>query len=215
MTTQLEQFLYIPVDDVHIEGMLELPHGAQAIVLFAHGSGSTRHSPQDNFVARALREKEIGTLSLDLLTLSEDLDYLTRFDIALLTHRLLVATRWVKMHYTTRHLVIGYYGAGSEAAATLQAAAALGEEVGAVVSRGGRPDLAGSHDLAKVRSPTLLLVGSLDEEVLELNREAHAGLHCTKELTIVAGASHGFGEAGALEEVARHAGGWFHRYLTI
>ena len=208
-----EQLVRIPVDKVHIEGMLELPAEPQGIVLFAHGSGSSRHSPRNNFVARVLRAQGIGTLLLDLLTLSEDLDYQTRFDIPLLTHRLLVATRWVRLYPLTRQLPMGYFGASTGAAAALQAAAALGEELHAVVSRGGRPDLAGSHDLAKVKSPTLLLVGGRDEEVIELNREAYARLHCTKELTIIPGATHLFEEAGTLEEVARQAAAWFRQHL--
>ena len=134
----------------------------------------------------------------------------------MLTHRLLIATYWVKLHTPpTRHLSIGYFGASTGAAAALQAAAALGgDDIHAVVSRGGRPDLAGSHDLAKVKCPTLLLVGSRDEEVLELNREAYAQLHCTKELTIIPGATHLFEEAGTLEEVADQATTWFSQYLA-
>lgn len=208
------QLVQIPVDDVHIEAMLELPVKAQGIVLFAHGSGSSRHSPRNNYVARMLHDKGIGTLLLDLLTLSEDLDYHTRFDIDLLTHRLLHVTHWVRAHTPpTRHLPIGYFGASTGAAAALQAAAALGEEIHAVVSRGGRPDLAGIDNLAKVKAPTLLLVGSRDEEVLELNREAYAGLPGTKELSIISGATHLFEEEGTLEEVARQAGIWFGQYL--
>lgn len=213
MNTQMEQLVRIPVDDVHIEGMLELPANAQGIVLFAHGSGSSRHSPRNNYVARVLRDKGMGTLLLDLLTTSEDLDHQTRFDIALLTHRLRVATRWIRQHQPTRHLPIGYFGASTGAAAALQAAAALGEGVCAVVSRGGRPDLAGSHDLARVKSPTLLLVGGRDGEVIELNREAYDWLPCTKELIIIPGATHLFEEAGTLEEVARQAAMWFNRHL--
>jgi dienelactone hydrolase len=213
MNPSLEQLIRIPVDDVHMEGMLSLPAKARGIVLFAHGSGSSRHSPRNNFVAQVLRDQGIGTLLLDLLTLAEDLDYQTRFDIALLTHRLLVATRWIKLHEPTSRLPIGYFGASTGAAAALQAAAALGEDIHAVVSRGGRPDLAGSHDLAKVKCPTLLLVGSRDEEVLELNREAYIHLPCTKELSIIPGATHLFEEKGTLEEVARQAAIWFSQYL--
>lgn len=213
MNAHVEQLVRIPVDEVHIEGMLELPPNAQGIVLFAHGSGSSRHSPRNNYVARVLRDKGIGTLLLDLLTLSEDLDYQTRFDIALLTHRLRVATRWVRQHQPTRHLPIGYFGASTGAAAALQAAAALGEGVCAVVSRGGRPDLAGSHELERVKSPTLLLVGGRDDEVIELNREAFSWLPCTKELSIIPGATHLFEEEGTLEEVAHQAAVWFNQYL--
>ena len=204
----------IPADDVHIEAALELPGDATGIVLFAHGSGSSRHSPRNNYVAQVLHEKGIGTLLLDLLTLTEELDYQTRFDIPLLTHRLLVATRWVRQHTPpTRVLPIGYFGASTGAAAALLAAAALGDEIHAVVSRGGRPDLAGHHDLADVKAPTLLLVGGQDNEVIELNREAYARLSCNKELSIIPGATHLFEEAGTLEEVARQAAVWFSLYL--
>jgi putative phosphoribosyl transferase len=215
MDTHIEQLVHIPVDEVHIEGMLELPPDAQGVVLFAHGSGSSRHSPRNNYVARVLRDKGIGTLLLDLLTISEDMDYQTRFDIPLLTHRLRVTTRWVKQHEPTRHLPIGYFGASTGAAAALQAAAALGEGIFAVVSRGGRPDLAGSHELARVKSPTLLLVGGLDDEVIELNREAYAWLPCTKELSIIPGATHLFEESGTLEEVALQATAWFNQHLKV
>jgi dienelactone hydrolase len=205
--------LSIPADDVHIEGLLELPAEATGLVLFAHGSGSSRHSPRNNFVARVLHAHGTGTLLLDLLTLTEDLDYQTRFDIALLTHRLLVVTGWVRQHTPpSRHLPIGYFGASTGAAAALQAAAALGPDIQAVVSRGGRPDLAGSHDLSRVQAPTLLLVGGADTEVLQLNREAFARLHCEKGLSVIPGATHLFEEPGTLEEVARQAAAWFGRH---
>lgn len=208
------QLLSIPTDEIHLEGLLELPATAPGIVLFAHGSGSSRHSPRNNYVARVLRDQGMGTLLLDLLTVSEELDYQTRFDIALLTRRLLLATRWVKKHTPpTRQLTMGYFGASTGAAAALRAAAALGDEIHAVVSRGGRPDLAGTQALARVKAPTLLLVGSLDEQVLELNREAYARLHCSKELAIVPGATHLFEEAGTLQQVAEQAAAWFSRYL--
>lgn len=213
MNASDEQLVHIPVDGVDMEGMLELPPNARGMVLFAHGSGSSRHSPRNNFVAQVLREQRIGTLLLDLLTLTEDQHYQTRFDIPLLTHRLLAATSWVRLHAPTRHLPIGYFGASTGAAAALQAAAALGDEIRVVVSRGGRPDLAGNHDLARVLSPTLLLVGGNDGEVIELNREAQGRMHCVKELSVIAGATHLFEEAGALEEVARQATAWFCQYL--
>lgn len=207
------ELLRIPADEVHIEGMLELPADARGLVLFAHGSGSSRHSPRNNYVAKMLHARGTGTLLLDLLTLTEDLDYQTRFDIGLLTRRLLIATRFVRLHTpASRHLPIGYFGASTGAAAALQAAAALGEEVQAVVSRGGRPDLAGAHELGKVHAPTLLLVGGADTEVLQLNREAYARLHCEKELSVIPGATHLFEEPGTLEEVARQAAVWFDRH---
>lgn len=209
----LEQLVQIPVEHAHIEGLLELPANARGVVLLAHGSGSSRHSPRINFVARVLREHGMGTFLLDLLTLSEDLDYQTRFDIPLLTLRLLLATRWVRMHQTTRRLPIGYFGASTGAAAALQAAAELGTEIFSVVSSGGRPDLAGSHALAHINCPALLLVGGKDEEVLELNREACERMHCIKELSVVPGATHLFEEPGTLETVAREAAGWFSRHV--
>jgi pimeloyl-ACP methyl ester carboxylesterase len=213
MKSALEQLVHIPVDGVQIEGMLELPANPQGMVLFAHGSGSSRHSPRNNFVAKELHAQHLGTLLLDLLTLGEDLDYQTRFDIPLLTHRLLVATRWILQHAATQRLPIGYFGASTGAAAALQAAAAVPDLIKAVVSRGGRPDLAGHHDLARVAAPTLLLVGGHDPEVLELNREALQRLHCPKELVVVPGATHLFEEPDTLEEVARQAASWFSRYL--
>ena len=213
MNPACNQLVSLPVEHVHVEGMLELPANAQGLVLFAHGSGSSRHSPRNNFVARTLRDKGIGTLLLDLLSVAEDLDYHTRFDIALLTHRLLVATRWLKLQPSTRDLPLGYFGASTGAAAALQAAAALGRDIQAVVSRGGRPDLAGQHDLIRVSAPTLLLVGGRDDEVIELNQRAYALLPCTKELLIIPGATHLFEEAGTLQEVARQATAWFSQHL--
>jgi len=213
MKPSYPQLVHIPVEDVHIEGLLELPPEPQGIVLFAHGSGSSRHSPRNNYVARVLHDKGIGTLLMDLLTGAEDLDYQTRFDIALLTHRLLIATRWLKLMEATRQLPIGYFGASTGAAAALRAAAALGDNIHAVVSRGGRPDLAGNQSLEQVKCPTLLLVGGRDEDVIELNREAYARLPCAKELSIIPGATHLFEEAGTLEEVARQAAVWFGQYL--
>jgi len=209
----MQELLRIPADDVHIEGLLELPADARGVVLFAHGSGSSRHSPRNNHVARALHAQGSGTLLLDLLTLTEDLDYHTRFDISLLTHRLLVASAYVMQHTPAgRHLPLGYFGASTGAAAALQAAAALGGGVQAVVSRGGRPDLAGAHELVKVRAPTLLLVGGADTEVLALNRTAYAKLQCEKELSVIPDASHLFEEPGTLDEVARQAADWFSRH---
>ena len=207
------QRVHIPADDVHIEGLLELPQHAVGIVLFAHGSGSSRHSPRNNYVARVLREAGMGTLLMDLLTREEDSDYQTRFDIPLLTRRLLAATAWVKDHADCRSLPLGYFGASTGAAAALQAAAGLGGKIAAVVSRGGRPDLAGPDALSRVAAPTLLLVGGFDNVVIELNRHAAAHLHCHKELIIIPGATHLFEEPGTLEEVARQAAGWFGHYL--
>ena len=213
MNPASNQLISLAVDNIHVEGMLELPANAQGLVIFAHGSGSSRHSPRNNFVARVLREKGIGTLLIDLLTMAEDLDYQTRFDISLLTYRLLVVTRWVKLNPGLQQLGLGYFGASTGAAAALQAAAELGADIQAVVSRGGRADLAGQHDLIKVHAPTLLLVGGRDEDVLALNQRAYALLPCTKELIIVPGATHLFEETGALQEVARQAASWFSQHL--
>ena len=207
------QLVHIPADDVHIEGMLELPEHAAGIVLFAHGSGSSRHSPRNNYVARVLREAGMGTLLMDLLTREEDSDYETRFDIPLLTRRLLAATAWVENHPDCRSLPLGYFGASTGAAAALQAAAGLGGKITAVVSRGGRPDLAGTDALSRVAAPTLLLVGGFDDVVIELNRHAAAHLHCHTELVIIPGATHLFEEPGTLEEVARQAAVWFGHYF--
>jgi putative phosphoribosyl transferase len=213
MAGKIETLERIPVGQVHIEGMLELPADVKSIVLFAHGSGSSRHSKRNNYVARVLQNSGIATLLMDLLTPEEDTNYATRFDIPLLTHRLLAAASWIKTDPRTRHLPIGYFGASTGAAAALQAAAGAGDEIGAVVSRGGRPDMAGISALEKVKSPTLLLVGGWDDEVITLNREAYDYLRCTKELIIIPGATHLFSEPGTLEEVARQAAVWFERYL--
>jgi dienelactone hydrolase len=213
LKTELSQLVRMPVDHVLIEGMLELPAKAAGLVLFAHGSGSSRHSPRNNFVARVLREKGMGTLLMDLLTPVEDLDYQVRFDIELLTRRLLQATLWVQGQPEAAGLPMGYFGASTGAAAALRAAAAMGDRVQAVVSRGGRPDLAGQLDLVKVRAPTLLLVGGLDTEVIELNQAAYALLSCTKKLSIVPGATHLFEEADTLAQVASQAAAWFGQHL--
>ena len=213
MSTAIEKLVKIPVGDVHIEGMLELPENASGLVLFAHGSGSSRHSPRNTYVAQALRDNGIGTLLMDLLTLEEDTDYQTRFDIPLLTARLQAATRWVKAESLTKSLPVGYFGASTGAAAALQASAAYGEAICAVVSRGGRPDLAGRDSLSRVSCPTLLLVGGWDEVVIALNREAYDLMHCEKELSIIPHATHLFEEPGTLEEVARQAATWFVKHL--
>jgi len=205
--------VHIDAGQVQLEGNLALPEGAQGVVLFAHGSGSSRFSPRNNFVAGELFNAGIGSLLIDLLTPAEDANYETRFDIPLLTTRLTAATAWLQKYPATQALNIGYFGASTGAAAALQAAAELGNSVAAVVSRGGRPDLAGGSFLAKVSAPTLLIVGGYDDVVIQLNEEAYAQLHCKKELVIVPGATHLFEEPGTLEQVARHAAVWFKRYL--
>lgn len=213
MHAATEQLVRIPVDAGLIEGALECPPDSQGLVLFAHGSGSSRLSPRNTYVASVLQQAGIATLLFDLLTREEDRDYATRFDIALLTRRLLAATTWVKQQPQTRNFKIGYFGASTGAAAALQAAAELQNGVDAVVSRGGRPDLAGAAALRKVSAPTLLIVGGYDDEVIELNEQAYALMNCEKELAIVPGATHLFEEPGTLEQAALTAAKWFVRYL--
>lgn len=207
------RLVHIPAGSATIEGMLEIPERAVGLVLFAHGSGSSRHSPRNNYVADVLRQAGVGTLLMDLLTPEEDRDYQRRFDIALLTQRLLDAARWVVSQSDTREVSLGFFGASTGAAAALEAAAILGTEARAVVSRGGRPDLASSEVLASVSAPTLLLVGGLDDGVIDLNQQAYDQLRCEKKLHIVPGATHLFEEPGTLEEVARQAANWFARHL--
>lgn len=195
-------------------GTLGLPFGpARGLVLFAHGSGSSRFSPRNNFVALALRQAGLATLLFDLLSEDEAQDRANVFDIALLADRLLAATAWVRASPMTRSLPVGYFGASTGAAAALIAAARLGDEIGAVVSRGGRPDLAGAA-LPKVTAPTLLIVGGDDTEVLALNRQALRALRCDKTLEIVPGATHLFEEPGTLETVVDLARRWFLGHLA-
>jgi dienelactone hydrolase len=200
-----------------LHGDLALPVGATSIVLFAHGSGSGRHSPRNQRVARTIAAAGMGTLLFDLLTPAEERDddriRILRFDIGLLSERLVDATDWIARNPDTRHLNVGYFGASTGAAAALVAAAGLGRRVRAVVSRGGRPDLAGAS-LEQVRCPTLLIVGGLDETVIRLNEEAGARLSCEKAIRIVPGATHLFEEQGALETVADMAVEWFGRHLA-
>ena len=207
----------IAAGPVSLEGDLSLPHGTYGIVLFAHGSGSSRHSPRNRYVARLLNDANLATLLVDLLTAEEEaIDLRTghlRFDIGLLAERLIAITDWLTQQPDTRDLRIGYFGASTGAAGALVAAAERSETVGAVVSRGGRPDLAGPA-LPRVRAPTLLIVGGNDFQVIELNRAAFAQLRCKKQLVIVPGATHLFEEPGALDEVARLARDWFERHLT-
>jgi pimeloyl-ACP methyl ester carboxylesterase len=206
------QLVHISVDAVTLEGMLAIPMGAPGVVLFAHGSGSSRHSPRNTFVAEVLQRAGLGTLLIDLLSSEEDVSYEARFDIRLLADRLTVATQWLRAQPATKDLSIGYFGASTGAAAALEAAATLGPVIRAVVSRGGRPDLAWAA-LAGVQAPTLLIVGGRDDVVIELNQRAYARLKAEKQLVIVPGATHLFEEPGALPEVARLAAAWFSRYL--
>jgi putative phosphoribosyl transferase len=212
-----ERSVSIPAGQVELQGNLNVPEGAEGVVLFAHGSGSGRHSPRNRYVAWALEERGLATLLFDLLTPEEEeVDLHTRhlrFDIGLLAQRLAAATDWLGQEPDTRDLRIGYFGASTGAAAALVAAAERPREVGAVVSRGGRPDLAGDA-LLLVEAPTLLIVGGDDERVLRMNEEALARLRAEKRLEIIPGAGHLFEEPGALEEVARLAADWFTRNLS-
>jgi len=198
----------IPIDGILLEGTLNVPERAKGIVVFAHGSGSSRFSPRNMFVARVLQEAGIGTLLFDLLTREEDVDYMTRFDINLLAERLAIATRWLFQQNESKGIKIGYFGASTGAAAALQAAAEPDIVISAIVSRGGRPDLAMPF-LNMVKAPTLLIVGGYDDVVIELNREAYNQLKAEKKLAIVPAASHLFEELGKLEEVAKLAKEWF------
>ena len=212
---QHEAAVAIPAGEFTLEGALELPEQTAGVVVFSHGSGSGRLSPRNRFVASELHKLGLGTLLLDLLTEEEDRDYETRFDIDLLTQRLGHAVRFVRGHDVTQALPVGLFGASTGAASALRVAAATAKDVSAVVSRGGRPDLAGVAVLENVRAPTLLIVGGLDFGVIELNESARAALvHCKRELIIVPGATHLFEEPGALDEVARLAGQWFIRHLN-
>jgi len=209
-----DTLVHIPAGGATVEGMLEIPERAVGLVLFAHGSGSSRHSPRNNYVAGVLRAAGVGTLLMDLLTPEEDRDYSRRFDIGLLTQRLLEAARWVGAQPATRDLPLGFFGASTGAAAALEAAARLGADARAVVSRGGRPDLASEEALRKVTAPTLLLVGGYDDGVIDLNQQAYDQLRCEKEMVIVPGATHLFEEPGTLEAVATRAAGWFAEHLV-
>ncbi|HTE20256.1 MAG TPA: alpha/beta hydrolase [Armatimonadota bacterium] len=214
--TNDERTVSVPAGEATLEGTLIIPVGARGIVLFAHGSGSSRHSPRNRFVARALQDAGLGTLLLDLLTAEEEAadqqSRRHRFNIELLADRLTWATDWLTRTADTSALRVGYFGASTGAGAALVAAAQRPQAVGAVVSRGGRPDLAGDY-LSRVAAPTLLIVGGNDGPVITLNRDALGRLDSVKELFIVPGASHLFEEPGTLEEVARLAAGWFSHHL--
>jgi len=205
--------VHIPAGTVELDGELVLPPSVKGVVLFAHGSGSSRFSPRNTYVAEVLQQRGIGTLLFDLLTRVEDQVYETRFDIALLTERLLAATAWLQSKPETKNLHIGYFGASTGAAAALQAAAKMGNKISAVVSRGGRPDLAGAVALRQVTAPTLLIVGGDDYGVIELNQQADALMSCEKRLTLVPGATHLFEEPGTLQQAARNAADWFAQHL--
>lgn len=208
--------LQIPAGEVTLTGDLEIPENARGLILFAHGSGSSRRSPRNQAVAEILRDAGMATLLFDLLTPHEEAEDAysghLRFDIGLLSQRLAIVTEEIVDDPHSRNLGLGYFGASTGGAAALRAAAALGSTIEAVVSRGGRPDLAGEA-LEHVTAPTLLIVGERDEEVLRLNEQAYAKLRCEKSLAIVPHATHLFSEPGALEEVARLAADWFRKHL--
>lgn len=204
----------IPVNGHALEGILQQPQNAFGLVIFAHGSGSSRHSPRNTFVADQLNQHQLATLLLDLLTPWEDESYAYRFDIPLLARRLLTATQWARHFPATQSLPIAYFGASTGAAAAMQAAAALGQQVKALVSRGGRPDLASPRDINLVRCPTLLIVGQQDTEVLSLNRQVARAMGDRAEVVVIAGATHLFEEPGTLEQVAQLSIQWFVKTLA-
>lgn len=212
MSVKYFEDVNIPVGKIKLPGQLYIPVNAKGIIVFSHGSGSSRFSKRNQMVASYLHEKKFGTLLFDLLTEEEDLHYHNRFDIELLTKRLVAATEWLKDQPNAKNYGIGYFGASTGAASALKAAAVL-PGIRAVVSRGGRPDMA-LEDLHRVEAPTLLIVGSLDYDVLQLNREAFEKLQCDKRLEIVAGASHLFEEQGTMERVCELSAGWFEKYLS-
>jgi putative phosphoribosyl transferase len=207
-----ENEVTIPIGKIFLEGELVIPENAIGLVLFSHGSGSSRFSPRNNVVAEILRKKRIGTLLFDLLTIGEDTIYSSRFDIELLSHRLIEATKWVKRQDACKNLDIGYFGASTGAASALNAAAELGDHIRAIVSRGGRPDLA-LDQIEKVKAPVLLIVGGNDEPVISMNKMAFDKLKCEKELKIIPGATHLFEEEGKLNEVAKISANWFQTYF--
>ncbi|MGB5460724.1 MAG: dienelactone hydrolase family protein [Eudoraea sp.] len=202
----------IPLNQVVLKGNLFIPENARALVLFSHGSGSSRLSPRNNYVAGILQHEGLATLLFDLLTEEEDRLYKTRFNIDLLTQRLIEVTEWIKTQKETKGLQLAYFGASTGAASALSAAAYFGDEIAAVVSRGGRPDLAMS-ELYKVTAPTLLIVGGWDKVVIVLNQKAYGNLRCERKLEIIPGATHLFEESGKLEAVAAVSAKWFTKHL--
>ena len=212
MDLRVHNEVSIPFGNIKLKGELIIPHRARAIVVFSHGSGSSRLSIRNQMVAKYLHEKNFGTLLFDLLTEEEDKNYHNRFEIDLLTERLAGTTEWLEKQPSAPGCQIGFFGASTGAASALKAASFL-PQIEAVVSRGGRPDLAMGY-LPLVKAPTLLIVGGLDFDVLQLNREAYVKLNCEKKLEVVAGATHLFEEAGKMEIVSELAGNWFEKYLV-
>ena len=212
MTTEETNSVQIRIDDVSLEGILEIPDGARGLVIFSHGSGSSRLSTRNNYVAGVIREQGYGTLLFDLLTEEEDRLRENRFDIPLLTERLVDVTRWLGTKNSTAGLNLGYFGSSTGAASALHAAAQLPGEIGAIVSRGGRVDLA-SNVIDSITMPTLFIVGGADTQVLELNREVFELLPCEKSFHVIEGAGHLFERDEELEEVANVAANWFANQL--
>ena len=210
MSQATEQLVSIPVENVELEGTLAVPGGARGLVIFSHGSGSSRKSPRNNFVAEVIRERGLGTLLFDLLTEEEDRVRENRFDISLLTNRLIGATEWLQTQDATHGLHYGYFGSSTGAASALRAAARRPADIDAVVSRGGRVDMA-TAVLDEITVPTLFIVGGDDTEVLALNRDVHDRLSCETELHVVPGAGHLFDREDELKEVVDVAADWFER----
>jgi len=211
MDVRFHKELKIPVGKITLTGDLFIPLRARAIIIFSHGSGSSRLSKRNQMVAKYLHEKNFGTLLFDLLTEEEDKHYHNRFDIDLLTKRLAGATEWLEELPAAKNCRIGYFGASTGAASAIKAASVL-PNIGAVVSRGGRPDMA-MEDLHLVEAPVLLIVGSLDYDVLQLNKEAYMQLECPKKFEVIEGATHLFEEQGTMEKVCEKAAAWFEKYL--
>lgn len=211
MNYRFHKEVTIPVQDVKLKGELIIPVKATAIIIFSHGSGSSRLSSRNQMVAKFLHQKNFGTLLFDLLTEAEDSNYQNRFDIELLTKRLIGASEWLQQQPVAKDCRFGYFGASTGAASALKAASYL-PQIDAVVSRGGRPDLA-MNSLANVNAATQLIVGAMDDDVLRLNREAYIQLNCEKKLEIVEGATHLFEEPGKMEKVSMLAADWFEKYL--
>ncbi len=213
MKKEIGENVFIPVGSVTLEGRLEVPENADRMIIFSHGSGSSRFSPRNKYVAELLNEKGMATLLVDLLTSRESIANAARFDISLLTQRLAAVTHWIRAQPVFRNYHLGFFGASTGAASALGAASLMPGIVNAVVSRGGRPDLA-LRALPFVQSPVLLITGSLDDEVTELNQKAFDRLSCKKELVVIEGATHLFEEPGKLQEVAEIAGEWFQKHLS-
>ncbi len=211
MDYRINSEVKIPLRNVELKGEFIVPLKARAIIIFAHGSGSSRMSPRNKMVAKELHQHNFGTLLLDLLTEKEDLQSSNRFDISLLTKRLIGTTTWVEEQPTTKGCSIGYFGSSTGAAAALKAAAYL-PQIEAVISRGGRPDLV-MECLSNVESPTLLIVGSLDYDVLHKNQEAYKHLHCEKKIEVIDGATHLFEEHGMMKKVAALSAEWYEKNL--